>query len=230
MATSLVSSAAIIPRDILGHHVLTLLLALPLAVPLWSGCSALRNLDPTSLGVLDNLPMTHVVRTDFINAYASASSYAYASSLNKVFMCLQKVEMSLAGIASFRDLSTNMDMGQRPRPRFFTSKGMLCVDLCYKLAFFWGMSIVACKACCDFDRAVQKSIVSDSVHMHWITMLFAVYTCPAVLRGGLFRAFSLFMYPSMGLRSLRKIGRLHREGKEDKKKKIVMKCIVSIEK
>ena len=56
--------------------------------------------------------------------------------------------MSLAGVSSFRDVHT---MGHR---RFLTSRMGLSAELCYKLVFFWGMSLIACKACFDFDSAV----------------------------------------------------------------------------
>lgn len=197
----------------------TLLLALPLAVPLWSGHALLRAFDPTSFFMLDDLPINDGLRADFINAYAAASGFAYVSSLNEVFMCLQRVEMSLAGVSSFRDVPT---IGKR---RFFTSKYLIGAELCYKLAFFWGMSLIACKACCDFDRAVYNYAVASSGSTSTWTTLLAVYSSPAVLRGALFRAFSVVMYPSMGMRCLKKIKQLHREGEEEEKGTFVVKRI-----
>ncbi|KAL3815817.1 hypothetical protein ACHAXA_010751 [Cyclostephanos tholiformis] len=192
-------------RDIVGHHVPTLLLALPLAVPLWSGRASLRPFDEASFSILDDLPTNDRLRADFIGAYSMASGYAYVSSLNEVFMCLQRVEMSLAAVSSFRDVPS---MGKR---RFFTSRFGLGAELCYKLAFFWGMSLIACKACFDFDRAVYNHLISV-VASSTSTTLLAVYSSPAVLRGALFRAFSVVMYPSMGMRCLKKIGQLRRGG------------------
>jgi hypothetical protein len=100
--------------------------------------------------------------------------------------------MSLAGVASFQDMPS---FGKR---RFFTSTLLLGAELCYKLAFFWGMSIIACKACCDFDWAVYgyslasstAAGIEGSTSSTWTTLL-AVYSSPAILRGSLFRAFSV---------------------------------------
>lgn len=211
-------------RDIVGHHVPTLLLALPLAIPLWSSYSSLRIFDPVSFAILDkataNAAGVAHLRTDFINAYATASGYAYSSSLNEVFMCLQRVEMSLAGVSYIRDVATKMS-NQR---RFFTSRAMLYAELSYKLVFFWSMSLVACKACFDFDWTIYYyySIINNTNNssMHWMTttiqLFLEVYTSPAVLRGVLFRLFTIVMYPSMGLRCLATMKRLHREGKGSK--------------
>ena len=219
-------------RDIVGHHLPTLLLALPLAVPLWSGRACLRAFDPLAFSALDDDAAVNdgLPRADFINAYSAASGFAYASSLNEVFMCIQRVEMSLAGVASFRDVPS---IGKR---RFFTSTLLLGAELCYKLAFFWGMSIIACKACCDFDRAVYgyslasstAAGIEGSTSSTWTTLL-AVYSSPAVLRGALFRAFSVVMYPSMGMRCLKKIMQLRREGEGGEKGngngKVVVKSV-----
>ena len=119
--------------------------------------------------------------------------------------------MSLAGVSSFRDVHT---MGHR---RFLTSRMGLCAELCYKLVFFWGMSLIACKACFDFDSAVydyyhtSTTTTSETSASRWNAIL-AVCSSPAVLRGALFRAFAVVMYPSMGMRCLKKIGQLRREG------------------
>ena len=117
-------------------------------------------------------------------------------------MCIQRMVMSLAGVASFRDMPS---FGKR---RFFTSTLLLRSELCYKLAFFWGMSIIACKACCDFDWAVYgyslasstAAGIEGSTFSMWTTLL-AVYSSPAILRGSLFRAFSVVMYTSMSRKS-----------------------------
>ena len=71
-------------RDIVGHHLPTLLLALPLAVPLWSGRACLRAFDPLAFSALDDDAAVNdgLLRADFINAYSAASGFAYASLLN----------------------------------------------------------------------------------------------------------------------------------------------------
>jgi hypothetical protein len=110
--------------------------------------------------------------------------------------------MSLAGLVLFRDMPS---IGKR---RFFTSTLLLGAELCYMLAFFWGMSIITCKACCDFDWAVYGySLASSTVagiegstFSMWTTLL-TVYSSPAILRGSLFRAFSVVMYTSMSRKS-----------------------------
>jgi len=194
-------------RDIIGHHVPTLLLALPLAVPLWGG---LRSLEETSFSILDS-PVGIEVRKNFITAYTLASGFAYASSLNEVFMCFQRVEMTLQGAESFGDVPSM-------KHRFFTSRAVIFSELSYKLCFFWGMSIIACKACCDFDKSLYDAITAPTDYdgSVWKTM-FTIYSSPAVLRGALFRAFSVVMYPSMGARCLKKIKLFHKEGNALKK-------------
>jgi len=111
-------------RDIIGHHVPTLLMALPLAIPLWSGTNYLRKWEITSFDILENTTNDEQLRTHFINSYTLASGFAYISSLNEVFMCFQRVEMSLAGVHSFRDIPS-----MSKRKRFFTSHSFCCIHI-----------------------------------------------------------------------------------------------------
>ena len=125
-------------------------------------------------------------------------------------MCFQRVEMSLQGVQSFRDIP-------HMKTHIFTSKLAVFVELTYKLCFFWGISLFACKACCDFDMALYKSIVaSGGDDQSTMKILMAVYSSPAVLRGALFRAFSVVMYPSMGMRCYKKIKQLRRDIMKEK--------------
>lgn len=201
-------------KDIIGHHLPTLLVALPLAIPLWGN---IRQLENTSFSILD-FQIGDKTRNEFVNAYTMASGFAYISSLNEVFMCFQRVEMNWHGITNFGDIS-------KLENRFFTSRRALGAELLYKLVFFWGMSLVACKACCDFDKSLYDAIVfSSSSHAYneesiW-RILLTVYSSPAVLRGALFRAFSIVMYPSMGLRCLKKFKYLILHNEENEGKKI----------
>ena len=190
-------------------------MALPLAIPLlWSDhWPTLRQFESTSFSILDgsNTAISannEQLRTHFINSYTLASGFAYISSLNEVFMCFQRVEMSLQGVQSFRDIP-------HMKTHIFTSKLAVFVELTYKLCFFWGISLFACKACCDFDKSLYDSLIAQQQQQHdyvstWKTLL-KVYSSPAVLRGALFRAFSIVMYPSMGLRCYKKIKHLHRD-------------------
>ena len=140
-----------------------------------------------------------------MHAYTLASGHAYISSLNEVFMCFQRVEMSLQGVTTFRDISSM-------KYHFFTSNIIVGMELCYKILFFWCISLFACKACCDFDMALYKSIVeSGGDDQSTLKILMTVYTSPAVLRGALFRLFSVIMYPSMGMRCYKKIKQLRRD-------------------
>lgn len=195
------------PRDIIGHHVPTLVMALPLAIPLWSG--SFRDIESTSFSILDNT-IGNENRGNFINAYTMASGFAYISSLNEVFMCFQRVEMSVQGVTSFRDVGSM-------KSHFFTSRAVISVELAYKLCFFWGLSLVACKACCDFDKALYDSITKGMGYDEsiWRTLM-TIYSSPAVLRGALFRAFSIVMYPSMGMRCYKRLNQ-HLYGREKKK-------------
>lgn len=194
-------------KDIVGHHIPTLLLALPLAVPLWGNQ---RGFESTSSSILD-FGVGNEQRNHFVSAYMAASGFAYISSLNEVFMCFQRVEMSLQSVDSFNDISSM-------KKHFFTSRFAVYSELCYKLSFFWGSSIIACKACCDFDKTLYDFITAPLAYDEpiWKTML-TIYSSPAVLRGALFRAFSIVMYPSMGKRCLKKIKQLHQEGRAMKK-------------
>ena len=200
-------------RDIIGHHVPTLFLALPLAVPLWAG---LRHVDPTIFAILDNNDDNNdddndEIRHHFIDAFIVASGFAYISSLNEVIMCFQRVEMSCNSIENFNDIPS---MKKR---HFFTSRVVVGFELVYKLVFFWGMSLLACKACCDFDKSMYDALTSplDYDEPMWKTLI-TIYSSPAVLRGALFRAFSIVMYPSMGSRCFKKIKQFLRDGEQKK--------------
>ena len=188
-------------RDIIGHHVPTLILALPLAIPLWAN---LRTFDPIVSTVLngDNTE----IRNRFIDSYLLASGFAYISSLNEVIMCFQRVEMTLAGVTTFRDIP----MMKR---HLFTSRGIVGFELMYKMCFFWGMSILACKACCEYDKSIYDAITApvDYNEPIWKTIV-TLYSSLSVLRGALFRAFSVVMYPSMGARCFKKIKQFLKEG------------------
>ncbi len=200
-------------KDIIGHHIPTLVLALPLAMPLWH--IGLGYLDPTVLSILDddNGNFTSLeIRKQFMDAFMLASGFAYVSSLNEVIMCFQRVEMSLNSIRNFYDIPSSM-MKKNGQRRLFTSRFVIGFELFYKLFFFWGMSILACKACCEFDKSLYDAITSplDYTEPMWRTLL-TIYSSPAILRGALFRVFSVVMYPSMGRRCLKKIKQFLKEG------------------
>ena len=199
-------------KDIIGHHVPTLLLALPLAIPLWSSGSGsggsdnidwCSSLEVTSCAILDSneatataTEATLAIRQYFITSYTMASGFAYISSLNEVFMCFQRVEMSLNGIPYFWDIPKY----QYSYPKLFTSRLVIGIELWYKFIFFWFMSLVACKACCDFDKSLYDYIATiasndgeqqEQQEQSIWKILLIIYTSPAVLRGALFRAFSV---------------------------------------
>jgi hypothetical protein len=202
------------PKDIIGHHIPTLILALPLAMPLWH--VKLEYLDPTVLLILndDNGNITSLeIRKQCMDAFMLASGFAYISSLNEVIMCFQRVEMSLNSIRNFNDIPSSSIMKKSGRHCLFTSRFVIGFELFYKLFFFWGMSILACKACCEFDKSLYDAITSslDYTEPMWRTFL-TIYTSPAILRGALFRVFSVVMYPSMGRRCLKKIKQFLKEG------------------
>ena len=133
-----------------------------------------------------------------MDAFMLASGFAYISSLNEVIMCFQRVEMSMNSIRNFNDIPSMKKKKSGRRRRVFTSRFVIGFELFYKLFFFWGMSILACKACCEFDKSLYDAITSPLEYTEpmWRTLL-TIYTSPAILRGALFRVFSVVMYPSM---------------------------------
>jgi len=203
-------------KDIYSHHVPTLILALPLAVPLWMGWGTVDGAN----SILD-LSLTNEVRNNMIAAFTLASGFAYISSLNEVIMCFQRVEMTLGGVTQLHDPGLH-----QMKYRFFTSKFIIGFELCYKLCFFWGLSVMACKACCDFDKSLIEYFTTRDDQGSMLTALLSTYSSPAVLRGALFRLFSIAMYPSMGSRSLKKIQQ-HLNGKKDSCAKEEVQSIVS---
>ena len=194
-------------RDILGHHIPTLVLALPLAVPLWSN---LKSLEP-ALEILE-VSIGDATRDRFVDAFTLASGFAYISSLNEVIMCFQRAEMSLQQVTSIRDVD-------QMKFKLFTSRCVVGFELLYKLSFFWGMSLLACKACFDFDMSIY-SFVSREEGVSTLSKVAYIYTSPAVLRGVLFRVFAIVMYPSMGARSLKKFKQFINEGNESNRKRL----------
>lgn len=186
-------------KDIIEHHLPTLLMALPFAVPTWAGIGSIE----PSLGILE-LGAESDVRDTFMKGIMMASGFAYISSLNEVFMCFQRVEMSLQGVATFVDIP-------KMKTRIFTSRLMIGTELCYKLTYFWGLSILACKGCSDVPYAVYQFHASNEGKALW-QVIVSLFFSPIVLRALLFLTFSVVMYPSMGKRSLRKIKQLFGEG------------------
>jgi hypothetical protein len=78
-------------HNIVVHHLPTLILALPLAVPLWNYSAQLRALVPLPSSLLNLDPYLNGValRANFMAMYMVASGYAYASLMNEVLMCAQ---------------------------------------------------------------------------------------------------------------------------------------------
>jgi len=190
-------------RDIIEHHLPTLLLALPFAVPTWASVGSIE----PSLPILD-LEEGNEMRDMFIKGCMMASGFAYISSMNEVFMCFQRVEMSLQKATTFTDIP-------QMEHHFFTSRLLIGMELCYKLSFFWGLSILACYGCVMLQYSVFQMHMSNDDLALW-QVLFRVITSPMVLRGALFLAFSVVMYPSMGSRCLRKVKQFFAEGQEKK--------------
>lgn len=189
-------------KDIIEHHLPTLFLALPFAVPTWAGIQSIES----SLRILD-LEVDDPVRDDFILGIMMASGFAYISSMNEVFMCFQRVEMSLQKAAIFADIP-------QMKHHFFTSRLVIGMELCYKLAFFWGLSIIACYGCVKVQYAAFQVHSNDDKAL-WQVLLIMTKS-PIVLRAVLFLSFSVVMYPSMGSRCLRKVKQWLNEGQTKK--------------
>ncbi|KAL3941446.1 MAG: hypothetical protein SGBAC_004186 [Bacillariaceae sp.] len=190
-------------KDIIEHHLPTLLLALPFAIPTWAQMESIES----SLPIL-SLGEDNELRDEFIKGCMMASGFAYISSMNEVFMCFQRVEMSLQKAAKFTDIP-------QMKHHFFTSRLIIGMELCYKLAFFWGLSILACWGCVKLPYAVYQMHMSNEELALWHVPL-KMITSPIVLRALLFLTFSVVMYPSMGSRCLRKVKQFFAEGREKK--------------
>jgi hypothetical protein len=198
--------------DIIGHHLPTLLLSLPLNIPVWAN---IRYLDPTIHSILD-LEIGHTIRNNLIGSFLIGSSLPYVSSLNEVFMCFQRAEMNFQGIGTFRDIP-EMTI------RIFSSRQIIGVELCFKLLVFWFFSIIIYGACFVIDKSLYDFIImssattGDDVKPLW-KILFTIYTSPGDLRSVIGRVFFAVMYPSMGARCLKKIKVWIREGKSQHQK------------
>lgn len=188
-------------KDIIQHHLPTLLLALPLAIPWWANIQSMES----ALPILD-LDIGSELRKSLVMSYMMASGFAYVSSLNEVFMCFQRVEMSLQGAVSFDEIP-NMKM------HVFTSRLVIGTELTYKLSFFWGLSICACKGCIDSVLTLYK--FASEQQSTWKTLT-TILTSPVILRALLFLLFSVVMYPSMGARCRKKLKQFYREGEAKK--------------
>ena len=190
-------------KDIVGHHAPILLLVLPLSIPIWAD---LRHYDPNTFRMLD-LDESNPFRQRLLGGYLLANGLGFISSFNEVLMCFQRVEMNIEGVSNFKQIP-------RMKNRIFSSRVFIGVELYYKFLFFTCISVWAIKNCAGCLKAYLDFVVATSTpsqtHWEWTKTMM---TSPLVIRGLLFKIFCSMMYPSMGLRTFKKIRQFHREGR-----------------
>ncbi len=192
--------------DIVGHHIPVLCVLIPLGVHLWAHMLAeIRFVDPISFAMMD-LDIGSMYRTRFIEAGFKANGLGFISSLNEAFMCFQRAEMSLNEVHSFREIP-------RINRRFFTSRVIIGIELYFKLCIFWVFSVFSFKVACDLHQNHSEFIgeMAEGEEPAWRTMLLSMKSL-CVIRSIIFRVFILVLYPSMGMRTFKKIKQFHREG------------------
>eukprot|EP01083_Nonionella_stella_P303089 1047749_1 len=107
--------------DIAGHHLPILCLVLPLCVPIWA---QLESLDPLFFAVLHS--KNSKARSGMLIACLRGTGLGFVSSLNEVFMCFQRAEMSWAGILKFSDIphmNINMNMNMNMNTNRISNSG-----------------------------------------------------------------------------------------------------------
>jgi hypothetical protein len=212
--------------DIAGHHLPILCLVLPLCIPIWA---QLESLDPLFFAVIHS--NNSKARSGLIIACLRATGLGFVSSLNEVFMCFQRAEMSWAGIFKFSDIphmNINMNINRISNRghgnhtsqipiRIFTSRFMIGVELYFKFCIFCIFSLFGFKACCNVDLSYLAYILDPEISPAsevasksiW-NIARLIYASPNTIRAGIFRLFMLAMYPSMGMRTAKKIRAFHR--------------------
>ncbi len=193
--------------DIVGHHVPILCVLIPLGAHLWTG---VRFVDPISFAIID-LEIGSKYRSGFIAGGLTANGFGFLSSLNEAFMCFQRGEMSLQGVTCFRDISSM-------KHRFFTGRVIVGIELYFKLCIFWVFSIFAFKASSDLHQNHSEFVgeMAEGEEPVWRTKLLSIKSL-AVIRSIIYRFFILVLYPSMGMRTFKKIKQFHFEERPHKK-------------
>jgi len=204
-------------KDVAWHHLPILCLVLPLGIPIWA---QLESLDPLFFAVIHSNSKSKA-RSGLIIACLRATGLGFVSSLNEVFMCFQRAEMSWAGNFKFSDIrhrQNHRSTSQIPI-QIFTSRFMIGVELYFKFCIFCVFSLFGCKACCNIDLIYltyildpEMSSASEVANKSIWNIARLIYTSPNMMRAGIFRFFMLAMYPSMGMRTAKKIREFHRNG------------------
>lgn len=195
--------------DIAGHHLPILLVFIPLHFPMYF--ERFMHWNPLVLGIFEYYGDGGALREAFIDGGIRANGWGFISSLNEFFMCLQRAEMNSQGLKVFREISNGAD-SNKERQRIFTSRFAIGLELYFKFGIFCIFSFFGFRACCDVDMAMYQYSAKLNEGLPVWNIFRSLLSSPSFIRTVSYRIFLLFMYPTMGLRTVRKIRHFHRGG------------------
>lgn len=196
-------------KDIASHHLPILLALVPLGVTLWS--ESFQSWDPLLQNILNYHTDFGILRLGVLIGLSRSVGWGYISSFNEVIMCLQRAEMSLQGCTKFRN-----ELLEGMKFRCFTSRPFIGLELYFKCGIFCMFGCFGFQACCSLDKVAYYYLVETGSSNIFKSMI----SSPMFIRAIIYRMFVLIMYPSMGLRTIKKIKQFHANTAETRRKKI----------
>lgn len=184
------------PADIAGHHLPVLCVFIPLVIPTWKRWD---RIEPFTLfgGGVDG-------KFDSFSLVLQINGFGAISSLNEVIMCLQRAEMSRAGV----DVTINhwSKKGDGRYLGFFTSNRAQIFELVYKLAFFVVSAAFSFKACIELDILYYAHNTEELAGSSLTKIvLVSFFRSPLQVRSLLWRLFIFTNYPMMARRTIAKL-------------------------
>ena len=196
--------------EIAGHHLPILVALLPLSMPMY--LPSLSHINPLVTNILQYNKDGGTLREGLIDGNFRANGWGFLSSFNEVCMCFQRAEMNLQGVKTFREIKSS-----KMKIKIFSSRLMVGVELYFKLCIFFVFSIFAFRACCGLDMVMYQYLTEVHENMTLLQKISNIGVCPLFIRSTIYRIFLLVMYPTMGLRTAKKIRTFHREGYDNVK-------------